>query len=268
MNEIKEYEDILNFCEEITRKEITPERLKIDRDEESFKEKINILRETGILDPENSQLPLNVRLIAIMKFAKGDGSIAQYVGKTWALGDAGIMRSKKLAQFPCDKMYYNGKFGRFSGRRVDVLGLRMCGWAFGEFQETGEAPYEIRNTLLLYDLATLIGISEAAVEEAEKYSMERVAFDRKIYEFEEIKYFIKKSRSLINGAKQLLLKGNEPEEIIPLTLEAATFSTDKSMQIFGGYGFINEYPAQKFFRDTRTIRSLLIRYVQGYGGES
>jgi alkylation response protein AidB-like acyl-CoA dehydrogenase len=48
-------------------------------------------------------------------------------------------------------------------------------------------------------------------------------------------------------------------KLLNLALEMAYFCTDKAMQIFGGYSFINEYPVQKFFRDARMLRSLLIR---------
>ncbi|MEO0139108.1 MAG: acyl-CoA dehydrogenase family protein [candidate division WOR-3 bacterium] len=259
---ISEYEEVLNFYEEINKKEIQPKRLEIDRDRDLFQQTITKLSELGVLDQENNEFTLQVRLLAIITLAKGEPSISQYVGKTWALGDLGLARSESLVQFPNERVYYNGKIAEFEGEGVEVLGLRACGWAKGKLKILEDYPFEVQQTLLFYDIATLTGISLAAMEEAENYAKERVAFGKPIYEFEEVRGFIERGKSFAEALKTALLLTDNPEKLLNLAIETAYFCTDKALQIFGGYGFINEYPVQKFLRDARMLRSLLIRMVQ------
>jgi len=264
MLDIGEFKDVIELYEEITSKEIKPYRLEIDGNKDLFISKVNKLRELGAIDKDVEDLPLYIKLMAVMILAKGDASIAQYTGRVFLFGDnVGIMRSGKLAQFFGSERYYlNGKFGRFEGENVETLGLRMCDWAIGEFYPEEDADRNIENTLLFYDLATLVGVSEGAILEAENYAKERKAFGKPIYEFEEIRGFIERGKSMVESVKWALLNVDDPRVLIHSVLDTAYYCTDKALQIFGGYGFIMDYPAQKFLRDARMLRSLLIRKVQ------
>ncbi len=264
MLDIGEFKDVIEFYEEITAKEIRPYRLEIDSNKDLFMSKLNKLRELGAIDKDVKDFPLYIKLIAVMILARGDASMAQHAIKTLLLGDdVGVMRSEKLAQFfESERYYFNGKFGRFKGKYVETLGLRMCGWAIGEFHPEEDADEGIENTLLSYDLATLIGVSEEAILEAERYAKNRKAFGKPIYEFEEIRGFIDRGKSLVEGVRWALLNLDDPNILVYSVLDTAYYCTDKALQIFGGYGFIIDYPAQKFLRDARMLRSLLIRKIQ------
>ncbi len=258
MLDISEFRDLISLFDEFAEKELSPKRLEIDKENGVFQSMIKKLEEIGVFDEDNRSLPLPVRLMVIMKLAKGEAGVAQYVAKVWTIGNLGIARSDRLVQFPSDRVYYNGKLAEFRGEKVEVLGLRSCYWALGEI-EVLEDYGNFESEILLYDMACLVGISEAALDSAENYAKERKAFGRAIYDFEEIRGFIERGRSYLEGLKNAILVSNDPIRLLNLALEAAYFCTDKAMQIFGGYSFVNEYPVQKFFRDARMLRSILIR---------
>ena len=258
MLNISEYRDLISLFGEFSEKELSPKRLEIDKKGEAFKGAINKLEELGVFDEEINSIPLPVKIKIIMELSRGEAGIAQFVAKSWTVGNLGIARSEKLVQFPSERVYYNGKLAEFKGENVDVLGLRSCSWALGEIRVLGDYG-NFDKEILFYDIACLVGISEAALESAENYAKERKAFDRTIYDFEEIRGFIQRGRSYVEGIKGALLVSEDPMKLLNLALEMAYFCTDKAMQIFGGYSFINEYPVQKFLRDARMLRSLLIR---------
>ena len=258
MLNISEFKELISLFEEFSEKEIPHKRLEIDKGKDAFEGTVNKLKELGVFDEESKSLPLPVRLLILMKLAKGEAGIAQYVAKVWSVGNLGIARSDKLVQFPSDRVYYYGKLAEFEGKEVEVLGLRSCRWALGRIKVLGD--YEnLDGEILFYDIACLVGISEAALESAESYAKERRAFEKPIYEFEEIRGFIERGRSKIESLKWALLVSEDPLKILDFALETSQFCTEKAMQIFGGYSFINEYPVQKFLRDARMMRSILIR---------
>ena len=107
-----------------------------------------------------------------------------------------------------------------------------------------------------------IGIAGAAFDEALRYAKEREAFDRPIGQFQAIQHYLadmaiglEQSRLLTQKAAWLLEHGR------PCSLEACmakvsvaemlTNMTDKGMRILGGYGYSDDSPMERYFRDGR-----------------
>ena len=107
-----------------------------------------------------------------------------------------------------------------------------------------------------------LGISRAAFEAARKYSTEREAFGKKIFEFGAIQDYLADmatrtdaSRLLVHRAAWLKDQGQafgkEAAMAKLFASETAMWVTTKAIQVHGGYGYIKEYPVERFFRDAK-----------------
>jgi len=111
--------------------------------------------------------------------------------------------------------------------------------------------------------AQALGIAQSAYNEALKYSKERKQFGRAICEFQAIQFMLADMATRIDAARLMVyraavLKDLEErkysKEISMAKLyasEVANFVADKAVQIHGGYGYVKEYPVERYFRDAR-----------------
>ncbi|MEO5798746.1 MAG: acyl-CoA dehydrogenase family protein [Gemmatimonadales bacterium] len=108
--------------------------------------------------------------------------------------------------------------------------------------------------------ALAVGIARGAYEAARKYSKERSAFGQPISGFQAIQFMLADMATEIEAARLLCYRAAALKDACEKTTlwssmaklyasEVAVRCTQKSVQIFGGYGFIKEYPAEKFYRD-------------------
>ena len=107
-----------------------------------------------------------------------------------------------------------------------------------------------------------IGIARGAYEHAVRYAQERSAFGKKIHEFQAIKIKLADMATEIDAARLLVhraasLKDNGKNVNLESAMaklkssEVAVRVADEALQIFGGYGYIKEYPAEKYYRDAK-----------------
>ncbi len=110
--------------------------------------------------------------------------------------------------------------------------------------------------------AQAVGIARAALEEAVRYAGERRQFGKAIREFEAIQFKLADMTTRISAARALLhvaaAAKDRGESITQLSAMSKLFSSETAMyaateaiQIFGGYGYIKEYPVERFFRDAK-----------------
>lgn len=108
--------------------------------------------------------------------------------------------------------------------------------------------------------ALAVGIARGAYESARKYAKERTAFGQPIAGFQAIQFMLSDMATEIEAARLLCYRAAAMKDAGEKTTlwssmaklyasETAVRATQKSVQIFGGYGFIKEYPAEKFYRD-------------------
>lgn len=130
------------------------------------------------------------------------------------------------------------------------------------------------------------GLARSAMELAREYTTRREAFGSKLREFEAIQFKLAEMYMKVETSRLLYLKAawaadTTPDATIPASI-AKAFATDAAMwcaseavQIHGGYGYINQYPLEKIFRDAKLYqiyegtsevqRMILGRYVlDGY----
>ena len=110
--------------------------------------------------------------------------------------------------------------------------------------------------------ALAVGIARGAYEAALKYSKERRQFGRAICEFEAIQFYLAEMATEIDAARLLTERaaaakdaGREVTRLSAMAKyyasEIAVRATDRALQIHGGYGFIKDFPVEKFYRDVK-----------------
>jgi len=110
--------------------------------------------------------------------------------------------------------------------------------------------------------ALSLGMAEGAYEAALKYSKERKQFGKPISDFQAIQWKLADMATEIEAAKLLTLRAAAMKDAgMKTTLESsmaklyasevAVRCANEGVQIHGGYGFIKDYPAEKFYRDVK-----------------
>jgi alkylation response protein AidB-like acyl-CoA dehydrogenase len=110
--------------------------------------------------------------------------------------------------------------------------------------------------------ALSVGIAQGAYEAALKYSKQRKQFSRFISEFQAIQHKLADMATDIDASRLLTLRAawlkdsgssvNKESAMAKLfASETAVRVTNEAVQIHGGYGFIKDYPVEKFFRDAK-----------------
>jgi len=111
--------------------------------------------------------------------------------------------------------------------------------------------------------AQAVGIAQGALDEALKYSRQRVQFGRPIGSFQAIQHMLADMATLIEAARALvystarMIDAGCKDFTLPAS-EAKLFASDVAMkvttdavQILGGYGYMKEYPVEKMMRDAK-----------------
>jgi len=110
--------------------------------------------------------------------------------------------------------------------------------------------------------AQALGIARQALEEARDYSLERHAFGGPIANLQAIQFMLADCATEIDAARLLIWRAaalkdkgvRYTTESAMAKLYAAEMSnrvTNKALQIFGGYGYCKDYPAERHLRDAR-----------------
>lgn len=110
--------------------------------------------------------------------------------------------------------------------------------------------------------AQAVGLARAALEEATRYAHERVAFGKPIFEQQAIAFRLASMATEIAAARQLVHHAARLKEAgRPCLTEASMaklFASEmservcsKALQIFGGYGYLKDFPIERIYRDAR-----------------
>ena len=106
------------------------------------------------------------------------------------------------------------------------------------------------------------GVARAALEASIRYAKDRKAFGQPISEFQGLRFMLANMAVEIQSAELLTFRAATlKEEGRPFTREASMAKlfasemsnrvVDKAVQIHGGYGYIDEFPVERYFRDAR-----------------
>lgn len=110
-----------------------------------------------------------------------------------------------------------------------------------------------------------VGIMQRALDEAVKYAKERKQFGRPIIKFEMVQGLLadmamrtEACRCLVNNTMRMMDAGIMPQKegaiCKAFVSDCAQQVTSDAVQVFGGYGFIREYPVEKLMRDIKVFQ--------------
>jgi alkylation response protein AidB-like acyl-CoA dehydrogenase len=102
--------------------------------------------------------------------------------------------------------------------------------------------------------ALALGIGRGALDAATKYVKERRQFGKAIAEFQGIQWKLADMATELDAARLLTQRAAVLKESAMAKLfasEVAVRICDEAVQLFGGYGFIKDYPAEKYYRDVK-----------------
>lgn len=110
--------------------------------------------------------------------------------------------------------------------------------------------------------AQALGIARACLEETAEYVQQRQQFGRPIGEFQAVRWALADMATRLDAARLLTYRAATLRgEGLPCTGEAAMaklfasetamWAAHKAVQLFGGYGYIQDYPVERYFRDAK-----------------
>src|SRR5208282_3349529 len=111
-----------------------------------------------------------------------------------------------------------------------------------------------------------VGVAQGALEAAMAYAKEREQFDRKIISFQAIQHMLADMAIQIEAARALVYAvaryiDSNPRDFSKVSAMSKVFPSDTAMkvtvdalQIFGGYGFMRDYPIEKMMRDAKILQ--------------
>lgn len=195
------------------------------------------------------------------------GDVAVVIARTGEKGD-----SRGMSAFIVER----GTPGFSSGKKEDKLGMRASETAELIFDNCripkenliGNEGDGFVQSLKLLDGGRIsigalsLGISKGAYEAALKYSKERFQFGKPISSFQGISFklsdmateiaaselLIHKAASMKNKGQKVTLQGAMAKMF---SSEACVKIANEAVQIHGGYGYIKEFPVEKFYRDSK-----------------
>jgi alkylation response protein AidB-like acyl-CoA dehydrogenase len=169
-----------------------------------------------------------------------------------------------------------GTPGMTSGKKEDKLGMRasetsevlLADCRVPADRLLGEEGQGFVNALQVLDAGRIgiaalsVGLAQGAYEAALHYARERTAFGKTINRFQAIQWKLADNVTRIEAARLLTYRAAYLKDCgARFTLESsmaklyaseiAVKAADDCVQIHGGYGFVKDYPAEKYFRDVK-----------------
>jgi len=148
-------------------------------------------------------------------------------------------------------------------RAAEIVTVRLRGVAVGADSLVGDPAAGSAYVAAARDLGRLgmaaiaVGIARAALEHAVAYADQREQFGQKLREFEGVQFKLADMATRVEAARALLQRAaaeRSPRAVAMAKLfasEAAMWVTTQAVQIFGGYGYMRDYPVEKLMRDAK-----------------
>jgi alkylation response protein AidB-like acyl-CoA dehydrogenase len=171
-----------------------------------------------------------------------------------------------------------GTPGMSAGKKENKLGMRASDTSEVIFQDCrlpqaqmlGEEGQGFINTLQVLDAGRIgiaalsVGLAQGAYEAARNYAKERRQFGQPIAAFQAIQWKLADAATKIEASRLLTYRAaylkdlgrrmtKESAMAKLYASETAVHVADDCVQIHGGYGFVKDYPAEKYFRDVKLL---------------
>ncbi len=173
-------------------------------------------------------------------------------------------------------VFEKGMPGFAPSKKENKLGLRASETASVVFEDCyvpdanrlGDEGQGFINAMQILDggrisiAALAVGIAQGAYESALRYSKERQQFGRPISEFQAIQFKLANMAMQIDAARLLMYRAawlkDQQRKVTKESSMAKLFASEMSVnvceeaiQIHGGYGYTKDYPAEKYWRDSK-----------------
>ena len=223
------------------------------------------MRTVAVLDESGEYYVLNGAKNFITHGRSGD--VAVVIARTGEVGD-----SHGMTAFIVER----GTPGFEGGRKEDKLGMRASettemiftdcrvpvGNVIGQVGEGFVQSLKVLDGGRISIAALSLGIAQGAYEAALQYSQERYQFNQPISNFQGIAFKLADMATEIEAASLLTYRAAEMKdrgenvnlESAMAKLYASEVSVrvaNEGVQIFGGYGYTKDYPAEKYYRDAK-----------------
>ncbi|HET7220471.1 MAG TPA: acyl-CoA dehydrogenase [Vicinamibacterales bacterium] len=172
----------------------------------------------------------------------------------------------------------HGTPGMSAGKKENKLGMRASDTSEVIFdncrvpldQLLGDEGQGFINTLQVLDAGRIgiaalsVGLAQGAFDAARDYAKERRQFGQPIADFQAIQWKLADNATRIEAARLLTYRAahlrdqgarttRESSMAKLFASEIAVKAADDGVQIHGGYGFVKDYPAEKYFRDVKLL---------------
>ncbi len=197
---------------------------------------------------------------------------AQTQGRGPLSAERAANRHKGIAAFVLEKRTPGLSVGKVE-RKLGIKGSDTAQLVFDEVrvgadQLVGEVGQGLRVALTTLDggrigiAAQAVGIARACLEDSLAYAKEREAFGQKIADFQAIQWKLADMATEVDAARLLTWRAaalkDHGERYVAEAAMAKLFASDiavkaarECIQIFGGYGYLKDFPAERHYRDAK-----------------
>jgi alkylation response protein AidB-like acyl-CoA dehydrogenase len=192
-----------------------------------------------------------VLVMATTDRAKGSHGISTFIVERGAPGFSIAKKEKKLGI-----------------RSSDTVSLAFQDCKVPAENRVGEEGFGFKFAMKTLDggrigiAAQAYGIAEASLNAALRYSRERKAFDRPIFDFQAIQFKLAEMATKVDAAQLLIIKAamlkeqgkSYGKEAAMAKLFASKIAVEcalEAIQIHGGYGYVREYLVERYLRDAK-----------------
>jgi alkylation response protein AidB-like acyl-CoA dehydrogenase len=198
------------------------------------------------------------------------GSVADLT-VVFAVTDSGLEK-KGISAFAIEK----GTPGFRAGKKENKMGLRASDTAeviMDDCRVPAEAMIGARgegfvDAMKILDggrisiAALALGMARGAYEAALAYSKQRQQFGKPISEFQAVQHMLAEMATRLDAASLLVYRAAwMKDQGMKTTLESSmaklfaseigVYVADRALQVFGGYGYVKDFPVEKFYRDMK-----------------
>jgi alkylation response protein AidB-like acyl-CoA dehydrogenase len=169
-----------------------------------------------------------------------------------------------------------GTVGLTVGKKEDKLGIRASSTCevifedcevpaanlFGEEGKGYKIAIEVLNEGRIGIGAQMLGLAQGAWNHAARYAQERKQFGKAISEFQAVQFTLAEMATEIEAARLMVYNAARRKDAgLPFVTEAAMTKyfvsqvaervASQCVEVFGGNGYVRDYPAEKYFRDAK-----------------
>lgn len=193
-------------------------------------------------------------ILAVTDPAAGKAGISCFMTRTRRPGYVVARREKKLGHRTCDTCQI--MLENFEIPEEDLLGRPGEGLKIAlSSLDSGRVGVAAQS----------VGVAQAAFDAALRYARERRAFGKAIIDHQAVGFLLAEMATKIEVARQMYLHVAALKDLGRHCIKEASMAklfasemaeavTSAAIQIHGGYGFLNDYPVEKYYRDVRVFK--------------